>query len=192
MKKGNILLLAGLILLVCSLVLVAFWQFRSIPANRRNQLAVQQIQALLPPQTPGITDQFSSMEMPALQIDGKNYIGLLDIPAFGVTLPVRSSWSSLQSGVCPCRFSGSVYDGSLILGGTDQEGQFDFLEQIQIGDTVAVTDMTGARFSYTVSRIQRAGDADKDVLLDQTSQLTLFARDSFSLEYIIVRCTAPT
>ena len=48
--------------------------------------------------------------------------------------------------------------------------------------------MTGAKFSYTVSKIERKRSAEKEVLSDPSSDLTLFVRDSGNMEYIVVRC----
>ena len=188
MRKVNFLQMIGSGLIVCGLLLAVFSCFSTIQASKQMERAVQEIQKILPPPTPGVMDQYSSMEMPALQIDGKNYVGLLDIPAFGITLPIGATWSALTAGMCPSRFCGSVYDGSLAIGGTDRNGQLDFLERLQIGDAVEVTDMTGARFRYTVSWIQRSTSADMDVLVKEGSKLTLFAGDRFSLEYVIVFC----
>lgn len=188
MRKCNIVQKIGIVLILCGLMIVAVSRCQAILAAKQMQRAVEEIQRILPPTTPGVTDQYSSMEMPTLQIHGKDYIGLIEIPAFGITLPIGSAWSSLRAGVCPCRFYGSVYDGSLVIGGTDGSGGFDFLERLQIGDAVEVTDMTGAQFRYRVSWIQRAKSADLDVLVREDSQLTLYARDQFSLEYVIVFC----
>ena len=88
----------------------------------------------------------------------------------------------------PCRFWGSVYDSSLVIGGADQQGQFDFCDQIDIGNAVIITDMTGAAFSYTVACVERAARADADWLLSEDYDLTIFAKDAFSLEYLAVRC----
>ena len=49
-------------------------------------------------------------------------------------------------------------------------------------------DMTGVQFRFAVSRIDRSKNPDTDVLIQDTWDLTLFARDAQSLEYILVRC----
>ena len=51
-----------------------------------------------------------------------------------------------------------------------------------------MTDMTGAQFNYSVASIRRADAAPTEMLLDGSGELTLFVRDSYSLQYIIVRC----
>ena len=49
--------------------------------------------------------------------------------------------------------------------------------------------MTGAQFSYEVTRIDRRDQVDLDVLRDSESHLTLFVKDPNAGTYIIVRCS---
>lgn len=190
MKKSRIIQLVGCALILCSVAAVAVGAVQSRMAEKNARQIAEQIQAILPPVTPGITDQYSVMEMPVLELEGEDYIALVQVPAFGVSLPVRSGWSGVKIRKFPCRFHGTVYDGSLIIGGSDQQGQLDFLTRIQLGDAVLVTDMTGAQFTYKVSHIGRSSSASAEILMDETVDLTLFARVGYSMEYILVRCVA--
>ena len=104
------------------------------------------------------------------------------------TLPVAGSWDAGKVNSYPCRFWGTVYDGSLIVGGADQPGQFAGFDRIFDGSAVTVTDMTGAEFSYVVDRVERSKSAQAEVLMAGEADLTLFARDAYSLEYVILRC----
>ena len=38
---------------------------------------------------------------------------------------------------------GSVYDGTLIVGGRSADGNFDFIDQLDAGEELTFTDMTG-------------------------------------------------
>ena len=187
-RRGNLFLIAGCLLVAGSLVLLVYSRIHSEQARKRNVETVAQIAAIIPPRSDGAMDSYSNMEMPVLQIGGEDYIGLLDIPAFGLTLPIGSSWDTGKVTTYPCRFWGTVYDGSLIVGGADQPGQLDCLDQIWNGSIVTVTDMTGSVFRYVVSSVERSKTAHSDVLVDESAALTLFVRDAYNLEYIIVRC----
>lgn len=179
---------AGCLLIIGSLALLVFVRLHAAKAQRVNAEVVRQIEAIIPERSPGVMETYLDMEMPALQIDGQDYIGLVEIPGFGVKLPVFGSWDAGQVTSCPCRFWGTVYDGSLVLGGADQTGQFDCLDQLDIGTVVTVTDMLGSEFSYVVTRIDRSKSAEASVLLDGGADLTLFARDAYNFNYIVVRC----
>lgn len=47
---------------------------------------------------------------------------------------------------------GSVYDGTLIVGGRSEDGNFDFIDQLDAGEELTFTDMTGRVFRYTVRK----------------------------------------
>ena len=189
-RLGNLFFLAGCLLILGSFALFAASQLQ---ANRAAAAAAElavQLESLLPPRTPGITGSYANPEMPALELSGQDFIGVVQIPTFQRSLPIGKDWNARKTDEFPRRFWGSVYDGSLILGGSSQKGQFDFISQIQTGDRIFVTDMTGTQFSYVVENIRRSKSAQADTLLDETADLTLFARESNSLDYIIVRCVA--
>ena len=190
MKKARVLRLAGLMLVLCSLMILAFGLIHNHITQKKNQQLATRIQALLPPRLPGTQETLTDMAMPVLPLDGADYIALLEVPSFGVALPIRSHWDTWSSQSCPSRFSGTVYNGTLVIGGSGKAGHLDFLGRIELGDTVKVTAMDGTVFSYRVTQIRRAQHASQELLMDESAQLTLFARNPNSLEYIIVRCNS--
>lgn len=190
MKRiGKVCFLLGCVMILFSLALLGYSQFHARMAGRKAAAISETIQDILTVRTTGIMDSYSCMEMPVLQIEDQDFCGLLEIPGYGITLPIYDTWDAAKTNCYPCRFWGSTYDGSLIVGGSDQTGQFDMLDQIQNGCVVSVLDMTGAEFDYTVSWVQRSKEASAQALLEEGWDLTLFARDSTSMDYIIVRCT---
>lgn len=188
-KKASFLEILGIGLILCSAVLLLFQHFRAHTAVVSAKAVVFQMEELMPERTAGIPGIYADPAMPVLELDGEDFSCLLDVPAFGVTLPVGNSWDTGKLGFYPCRFWGSVNDCSLVIGGTDQQGQFDFCGKIDLGTVITVTDMTGAEFTYSVTRVDRANQADADWLCSEAYDLTLFARAKFSLEYIAVRCS---
>lgn len=187
-KIGRICIVLGCLLIAGSLALFLTMQVGTAQAQRCNAQVVQRIGGILPPLQPGIRDAYIDMTMPVLELDGTDYAALLDIPALGLTLPVADVWDKGAVRQQPCRFSGTVYDGSLIIGGSDRAGQFSCFDRMQPGNEVSVTDMTGTVFSYVVDRIDRASSASAAVLTAGESDLTLFVRDAYGLEYILLRC----
>ena len=47
--------------------------------------------------------------MPETELDGEQYIGVLELPTLSLTLPVQSQWSYPALKVSPCRYAGSAY-----------------------------------------------------------------------------------
>ena len=180
----------GFLLILCGAGIVLQQQLRANAAVRAAEKTVAAMEAIMPERTEGVPDSYTNLAMPVLEVDGEDYIGIVEIPAFGVTLPVGSEWDPSAVRSRPCRFWGSVNDASLVIGGADQKGQFDFCDRIDLGAFVTVTDMTGVEFRFTVTRVDRNKHAQADWLCKDQYDLTLFARSATSLEYIAVRCDA--
>ncbi|MBR5470898.1 MAG: hypothetical protein IKU81_02115 [Oscillibacter sp.] len=187
-RSGKVMFLIGCLLIISSLGLLIFSQIRTGQIQKENHELVQTIETILPERRAGIKDTYRNMEMPALEVGGEDFVALLEIPSFGCKLPVFGSWEKGKVSSHPCRFWGTVYDGTLIVGGADQSGQFDFFDRISNDAAVTVTDMTGSTFSYVVERVEHSDSAQAEVLMDNEADLTLFARDARMLDYIILRC----
>ena len=185
--KSKWVILFGILFISCGLLLLVFTQISVNSVEKHSKEILSQIEGILLEKTGGTVDDFSYMQMPAVEIDNEDIIGVIEFKSFGVSLPIGDKWENKKSVSYPKRFSGSVYDNSLIIGGYDCKGQFDCLEKLDIGNRITVTDMTGAQFDYEVKGIERKKSADVDILKEKTSDLTLFVRDSKSLDYIIVR-----
>lgn len=190
MNKRKIppLLILGVCLVVVSCALMIAHRIRMHTGAAHSSRIALQLEEILPERTAGIPGMYPDSGMPVLQMDGEDYAALLEIPAFGLTLPVADGWDSNLLSRSPARFWGSAYDGTLIIGGADDPRQFGFCDKIQHGAQIVVTDMTGARFTYTVSEVNRAKHAETQWLMDGDSDLTLFCHDLYSMEYIAVRC----
>lgn len=74
------------------------------------------------------------MEMPITLIESNEYIGILDLLALGLSLPVMSDWSYPQLKIAPCRYKGSAYTGDLIISAHNYERNFGHLISMMIGD----------------------------------------------------------
>lgn len=184
----RILLILGAALLLGAVVLFALTQILPPMRARRADELAQTLRTLMPKVADGVPDQRSDPTMSAVEVDGENFCGILEIPAYGRTLPVRADWASSQTAQYPCRYTGSIYGSGLVIGGSDNEGQLDFMKQISNGDTLFFTDMTGLRCRYTVTSILRTDDVSTEHLTDGDADLTLFARNSYGLDYTVVRC----
>lgn len=189
-RAAKFLLPIGCVLIAASLGLLLFLQVQTRQAQETNLRMVRTLESLLPEPWPGLAGAYSNTEMPILELEGEDLLALLEVPAYGVRLPVAAHWDKGTAACRPCRFWGSAYDQSLIVGGSDRPGQFDFFDRIETGAAVTVTDMTGCRFAYVVERVERSASAEAEILLAGDTDLTLFVRDARLGEYILLRCAA--
>ena len=188
MKKKNYPLILGVSLILAGALALLGSQVQAKAAAREARAIYDGISALLPTRSPGVTGLFADPAMPVLELAGTDFCGILEIPAYGVRLPIADRWKSADTRRYPCRFSGSVYDGTLVLGGSDQAGQLTFCDRIDVGETIRITDLTGMEFSFSVTRVDRNSSAEAGWLTESGAALTIFVRDATSLGYIALRC----
>lgn len=181
---------AGCALIICSLVLLAWWQISISDAAKKSSCYVEMLRALIPDPEPAAPEEKSSSEMPVLCVDGVDFTGILELPAYQTALPVCAEWNGKL--LYPSRYAGSIYDGSMKIGATTQKGQFDFYREISVGDMICFTDMTGNRYTYQVTDILYRKHADHETLDHDGSDLTLFLKNLYAFEYVMIHCEALT
>lgn len=179
-------LFIGCGLLVLSAVLFVSAFIREKQAEADLPRLAEQIEALLPEYQNGIPEDVTDTVMPVIEIDGQDFLGLLEIPDYHVKLPVYADWNTDKCYFRPARFAGSAYDGTLVIGGNYTDQQFGFADQIDVGASIIFTDVRGQRFCDTVIRIQHAEDVKTETLQSEEDTLTLFVKGKGG--YLIVRC----
>jgi len=178
----------GICLILASISLVLTFQIRMYIGMQHSQKILSGMEQVLPERTAGVPGTYLTSAMPVLEIEDVDYVAMLEVPSFGIVLPVADQWDSNNLFQSPRRFYGSAYDNTLIIGGADDPRQFGFCDKIEFGAMITVTDMTGGQFTYTVSGVDRAKHAESQWLMDADCDLTLFCHDIYSMEYIAVRC----
>ena len=168
-SKGLSILLVtlGVLLLGAAAILFVVRQAQDKQRAADIPSLIEKIEAALPERSAGVIENRADSAMAAVEIDGIDVIGLLELPGRGIKLPVSAEWDSSEQSFRPARFMGSVYDGTLIVGGRSEDLTF--------------TDMIGRVFRYMVRKICHADNARAETLADTESALTLFVKKwSFS------------
>ena len=186
MKKLNPFYILGTVLIAASVVLLVM----NTRQTQSNQLYVQQvtaqIQQKMPHRTSAVAGQYTDAQMPVFETQSVDYCALLEVPTATAVFPVADSWQ--ESALTPARYRGSVYDGTMIIGGSGAQQQLGFVTQLDLGDKITVVDMLGGEFNYTVSRIDRAIQLDDEKLTSTDSPLTIFCYIAKEKKYVVVRC----
>ncbi len=187
-RLSDALTVIGIALVAISVVAATVSAFVQRSASKRAAAIASELRAIIPEAQNAFPDERINTAMPITEIGGKDFIGVIEIPAYGTCLPIRADWNPLRVFSYPCRLTGSTWGGDLIIGGSDAEGQFDFMKFITGGDGIYVTDSAGNRFSYRVTDIIRTDNVSPENLLTDENDLVIFAKNTYSFGYTVVRC----
>lgn len=129
-----------------------------------------------------------STPMPEQEIDGISYIGVLEIPALGLELPIISQWSSANAKTAPCRYAGSAYLDDLVICAHNYASHFGKLSTLSVGDRVTFTDMDGNRFVYEVLEFEVLKATQIEEMCSGNWDLTLFTCTVGGQSRVTLRC----
>lgn len=189
--RSRLLITCGILLLAAALLLTVYNLWSEQRAEASVTQALQELEMQLEQrETPSrpLYELYPNMEMPVLQADGKSYIGVLDIPALGLSLPIISQWSYPDLKLAPCRYTGSAYSGNLILAGHNYPSHFGGLKNLRSGDAVCFTDADGNQFFYQVAELEVLDGTAVEEMTAGDWQLTLFTCTYGGQSRVAVRC----
>ena len=206
-KRGKWLTAAGLLLLAAALGLTAYNLITDAVASMRVQVTLEalrpEIEEALPSEQEAVSPIRETaleeipdylldpgMDMPVETIDGADYIGLLQLPALSLELPVLSQWSYPNLKLAPCRYAGSAYTHDLVISGHNYAGHFRDLKKLQPGDGVIFVDTDGNIFSYEVALVETLAPTAVDEMTEGDWDLTLFTCTVGGSARLAVRCVS--
>lgn len=182
----KICIIVGVCLLAGAVVTMALWRWNINSSEEQLQYYVNTLRELIPEPQNAVPEERRDNMMPVLSVDGTDFVGIVEIPRYESALPVCADWG--DSSRYPCLFSGSVYDGTMQIGATTQKGQFDFYRELSVGDAVNLINVEGNRYTFTITDLCYEDHADQTALNQKEAQLTLFIKNIYSFEYLIVFC----
>lgn len=178
---SKIALAVGILLFIAAAAGFIFIKLREENTAMRGEEIAARIETALPEKIAGVAEQRADNDMPVMELDGTDFVGMLELAGRHYKQPVAAQWDTSLFAYRPARFTGSVYDGSLVIG-----GDFDFAGEIDAGEQITFTDMTGRAFSYTATHISHAQSADAQSLTSKEGALTLFTKKDGA--YLIITC----
>lgn len=203
-RIGNILKGAGLILVTAAVLLLVYnlWDGHRARESEEAILAEYLQENKKASESPEASDKEDKQNIPDYllnpDMDMPEYtlkslgdvacIGILEIPALDLELPVISSWSYSSLRLAPCRYSGSAYKGDLVIAAHNYQSHFGGLRTLPEGSEVFFTDAVGNRFSYYVAVTEALTPWSVDDMMSGEWPLTLFTCTLDSQNRVTVRC----
>ena len=126
-------------------------------------------------------------QVAAVELGDYSLLGMLRIPEAGLELPVMSQWSYPLLAAAPCRYSGSLAGGDLVILGHSYRTHFRGLRTIQPGAAVELTDAGGEIHRYRVAAVETVRGSDSAALASDWP-LTLFTCTADRRHRVLVRC----
>ena len=194
-RRGSILIALGVLLILGAL---GFAGYNVLDARRaaedadvvQTKLAQQIEQNKKEKKAPLPGQQPLGEEMPVEEIDGRRYIGTIEIPALKKKLPVLEDWSYENLKISPCRYSGSYYTDDMVLCAHNYSSHFNGLRWIDPGEEVIFTTVDGVEYRYIITYRETLFPTEVDRLLaaDEDCDLTLFTCYIGGRTRCVVRC----
>ena len=212
MNKLKIVLIAtGTALILSALFLCLYNVKENERAARQSESTLAELIDAIPEPTaatstmPAVTaepDLFAPYEsttttappLPTIELNGQYYCGYITLPTLGVELPVVNELSYPALRNSPCRYSGTVSGGDLVIAAHNYSSHFGRIKELADGDEVLFTDCEGICTRYAVISSESVDGADISSMLGGNGeewQLTLFTCDFSGRSRVTVRCRFP-
>ena len=195
-KAGLAFLCFGAVLLIAALALYQNNQHEALEAEVASQevmtqlievITSEKIKTTLPDEelSPAYVEDTT---METVEIDGYRYVGFLTIPDLGVELPVMEEWDYDRLRIAPCRYSGTLLGGDLVIAAHNYERHFGHLRQLSIGSEVIFTDVNGNSTCFSVAELEILQPTEIEYMTSADYDLTLFTCTYGGATRFTVRC----
>ena len=194
LSAGRVLVLLGVLLLLGAAGLYGYNQWVDYQAGVESETAVltlvEEIQSreVVIQEVSQAEEGPSEAQLKVAELDGAYYMGVLTIPSLGKILPIQSDWSMSQLKRSPCRYSGSIAEGELVIAGHNYKKHFSGLATLKQGDSIVFTDLEGNQIFYEVREIYTVAAMDIDGMVNSGYDLSLFTCNYGGKARVTVRC----
>lgn len=115
-------------------------------------------------------------------------IGILSIPVLELELPVLTDWSYVKLRKAPCHYYGSYYAPDFVIAAHNFPSHFGRLSQLQAGDLVLFTDVTGQVYGYEVILLETLPPTATEEMITSGFDLSLYTCTPGGGSRVTVRC----
>lgn len=191
-RKGEALFCLGALMIAAALGLALYNLSRQAAAGKSLESGLRKLTETVAErrteQAAAEKELYPNLEMPVVTIDGYDYIGWIELPALELTLPVMSEWDAARLKIAPCRYSGSVYSGDLVIAAHNYASHFGRFSALSPGDEVIFTDADGREFRYAVADAEILPPTAVEEMTAGEWPLTLFTCTYGGRTRLTIRC----
>lgn len=190
---GKLLIAIGVLLLLTAAVLLGLYRREAQIAGDNARMLLQELTADIQANRENAmydtaVPETVTGQMPQLTVSGFATVGVLQVPAADMELPVLDTWDYTLLKISPCRYSGTLDDGNLILLGHNYTEHFASLRKVKAGDAVNFCDVNGTWHHFTVSTTEILKATELEQLTAAAHPLTIFTCTRDGLSRFVVRC----
>ena len=128
------------------------------------------------------------IQMSTMEVEGNTYVGFLSLPALGMELPIMADWNYELLQLAPCLYSGTTFTNDMVLMAHNFQSHFGRINELQLGDEIIFTDVTGGRLRYEVVAKDVLASTDVEEMIEGAYDLTLFTCTYGGKHRITVYC----
>ena len=126
---------------------------------------------------------------PVTMVGDYEYIGVLDLPARNLSLPIMSDWDYERLKMAPCRQFGSAATDDLVIAGHNYINHFGSLGMLKAGDSVTFTGTDGAVNTYVVSETATISPTETEKVTESGYPLVLYTCTYGRQSRIVIYCS---
>lgn len=121
--------------------------------------------------------------LPKIEINNTDYIGVLNIPKYQILLPIESRCKkNILKDVSTCLYSKSNF----IILGNNLRSSFINYKKYSINDQITFTNSLGQIFEYEIIKIERISNLED--ISSYNKDLIIAIKDYYSMNYILLLC----
>ena len=185
---GAVCVFLGVVCLLCSVGFVLFNRWETENAAKVTDSLLEDIQSVIAEQNAKQND--SQSEMPTINVDGYDCIGILSIPVLNLELPVLTDWSYAKLKKAPCHYYGSYYEKDFVIAAHNYKSHFGRLTELQAGDDIVFTDVNGTSHCYEVVLLETLFKEATKEMITSGFDLSLYTCTLGGGSRVTVRCSS--
>ena len=186
---GSICVFLGVVCILSAIGFVGYNRWEEKNAEEIAQDLLADVQNIIEEKTtvPDETEKIPT-QMESVQVDGYDCIGTLSIPVLNLELPVLTDWSYAKLKKAPCHYYGTYYEKDFVIAAHNYQSHFGRLSQLQAGDVVVFTDVSGKTHFYEVVLLETLPPQATREMITSGFDLSLYTCTPGGASRVTVRC----